>query len=73
MALSFARALGEFGSVVLISGNIPNHTEVASVRVSALIGTGDLAGAASVSVVLLAASLAMLVVFELLRRRGAEA
>ena len=73
MALSFARALGEFGSVVLISGNIPNHTEVASVRVSALIGTGDLAGAASVSVVLLAASLAMLVVFELLRRRGADA
>ena len=33
VALGFARAIGEFGSVVLISGNIPFETEVASVRI----------------------------------------
>ena len=51
--LAFARAIGEFGSVVLISGNIPFKTQIASVRIFGLIESGDSGGAAAVSVVLL--------------------
>jgi len=60
VALSFARAIGEFGSVVLISGNLPFKTEVGSVFIYNRIQSGDEAGAAAVSVVLLAASLVLL-------------
>ena len=45
--LSFARAIGEFGSVVLISGNIPFKTQIAPVRIFALVESGDSAGAAA--------------------------
>ena len=58
-ALSFARAIGEFGSVVLISGNLPNKTEVASVYVFGQIESDNIAGAASVSTVLLLLTLAI--------------
>jgi sulfate transport system permease protein len=60
VALAFARAIGEFGSVVLISGNLPFKTEVASVFVYGRVQGGDTGGAAAVSVVLLAISLAVL-------------
>ena len=60
MGLSFARALGEFGSVVLISGNLPFKTEVASVYIFGRIESDDSVGAAAVSVVLLVVSLALL-------------
>ena len=53
VALAFARALGEFGSLVLISGNIPFKTEVSSVFIRSQIESGNLPGAAAVSVVLL--------------------
>jgi sulfate/thiosulfate transport system permease protein len=68
-ALGFARALGEFGSVVLISGNVPFKTEVASVRIFGSVQVDDPAGAAAVSIVLLVASLAMLLSLDLIRRR----
>jgi sulfate/thiosulfate transport system permease protein len=58
--LAFARALGEFGSIVLISGNLPYETEVASVFIFGRIETGDVTSAAAVSVVLLAASVLLL-------------
>ena len=45
--LAFARAIGEFGSVVLISGNIPFKTEIAPVRIFGLVESGDSAGAAA--------------------------
>ena len=53
-ALGFARAVGEFGSVVLISGNLPFKTEVASVFIFGQIESDNVHGAAAVSVVLLA-------------------
>jgi sulfate transport system permease protein len=53
IALAFARAIGEFGSIVLISGNIPYKTEVASVFISGRIENDDFSGAAAVSVTLL--------------------
>jgi sulfate transport system permease protein len=69
-ALAFARAIGEFGSLVLISGNIPFDTEVASVFIFGQIESGNTTGAAAVSVVLLAMSLLMLVAFSFVARRS---
>jgi sulfate/thiosulfate transport system permease protein len=60
VALAFARAVGEFGAVVLISGNVPFKTEVSSVYIAGQIESGNPAGAAAVSVVLLAISLGVL-------------
>jgi sulfate/thiosulfate transport system permease protein len=55
-ALAFAKAVGEFGSLVIITGNNPFDTEVSSVYIFGRIESGDAAGAAAVSVVLLAIS-----------------
>jgi sulfate transport system permease protein len=66
--LAFARALGEFGSIVLISGNLPYKTEVASVFIFGRIETGDVTTAAAVSVVLLAASVLLLAALSRLGR-----
>ena len=68
VALGFARSVGEFGSVVLISGNIPLHTEVASVHIFGRIQSDAPSAAAAVSVVLLVASLAVLLTLDLIRR-----
>ena len=70
-ALAFARAIGEFGSVVLISGNLPNRTEVSSVFIAGRIEIGDTAGAAAVSVELLAISVLVVAGIQLVGRRGA--
>jgi sulfate/thiosulfate transport system permease protein len=69
VALAFARAIGEFGAVVLISGNLPFDTEVASVYIFGRIESGDPHGAAAVSVVLLLISLATLLLIGGIRRR----
>ena len=69
VALAFARAIGEFGSVVLISGNLPFKTEVASVYIFGRIESGDPSSAAAVSVLVLAISLAVLLGIGALRRR----
>jgi sulfate transport system permease protein len=68
--LAFARALGEYGSLILITGNIPFETEVSSVFIRSQIESGNEAGASAVSVVLLALSVAMLVSVGLLARSG---
>ena len=67
--LAFARALGEFGSIVLISGNIPFHTQVASVLISGQVESGDISGAAAVSIVLLVLALVVLACLDLAVRR----
>jgi sulfate transport system permease protein len=59
-ALAFARGVGEFGSIVLISGNIPFQTQVTSVFVFKQIESDNPVGAAAVSVVLLVVSLLVL-------------
>ncbi len=68
-ALSFARALGEFGSVVLISGNLPFKTEVGSVYIFNQVENDNVSAAASVSVVLLVCALVVLAGMTLLSRR----
>jgi sulfate transport system permease protein len=60
VGLAFARCLGEFGAVVLISGNLPLKTEVASVFIFGQIESDNVSGAAAVSVALLVASFALL-------------
>lgn len=67
--LAFARAVGEFGSVVLISGNVPFKTEVASSWIYSLSQSDDLSAAAAISVVLVAIALTVLLGIGLLRRR----
>jgi sulfate transport system permease protein len=69
MALAFARAVGEFGAVVLISGNIPFKTEVASVYIFGQIESDGVTEAAAVSVVLLVISFAALLLIGAIRRR----
>ncbi|MGZ4276423.1 MAG: sulfate ABC transporter permease subunit CysT [Solirubrobacteraceae bacterium] len=69
-AMSFARAVGEFGSVVLVAGNIPFHTQLASVYIFGQVESDDPVGAAAVSVVLLAISLLVLLGISLAGRRG---
>jgi sulfate transport system permease protein len=56
VALAFAKAVGEFGALVIITGNIPYDTEVSSVYIFGRIESGDAAAAAAVAVVLLAIS-----------------
>jgi sulfate transport system permease protein len=67
--LAFARAVGEFGSVVLISGNIPFKTEVASSWIYSLSQSDDFSSAAAISVVLIAIALVVLFGMGWLRRR----
>jgi sulfate/thiosulfate transport system permease protein len=67
--LGFARALGEFGSVVLISGNLPFKTELASVFVFGQIENDNVRAAAAVSVVLLLVSFVLLLGLSRLARR----
>jgi sulfate/thiosulfate transport system permease protein len=68
VALAFARAVGEFGAVVLISGNLPFKTEMASVYIFGRLQSNDAAGAASLSLVLLLISFATLLLVGALRR-----
>jgi sulfate transport system permease protein len=69
-ALSFARAVGEFGSIVLISGNIPFHTQVSSVFIFKQIESDNEGGAAAVAVVLLGVSLIMLIALRFIEYWG---
>jgi sulfate transport system permease protein len=71
-ALAFARAVGEFGSIVLISGNIPFDTQVASMFIFKQIESDNPIGAASISVVLLILSLLILFGIRALGRWGAR-
>lgn len=68
--LAFARALGEYGSLILITGNIPFETEVSSVFIRSQIESGNVPGASAVSVVLLLLSVLMLVLVSLFARSG---
>jgi sulfate/thiosulfate transport system permease protein len=71
-ALSFARGISEYGSLVLLSGNLPNRTEVASVRVLTYIENGDTTSAAAVAALMLLVALAVIVALDLLQRRVAR-
>jgi sulfate transport system permease protein len=67
-ALAFARALGEYGSVVFISGNMPMHTEVVPLLIMSKLEQFDYAGATAIAVVMLLASFLILLGVNVLQR-----
>jgi len=71
-ALSFARGVSEYGSLVLLSGNLPFKTEVTSVRILGSIENNNLAAAASTATVLLVISLAVIVLLDAVQRKVAN-
>jgi sulfate transport system permease protein len=71
-ALSFARALGEYGSTVFISGSIPFETQVASVHIYSQIENDNRPGAAAVATVLLIVSFLVLVLLGVIQRWAAR-
>src|SRR6185436_7909910 len=72
VALGFARSIGEFGSLVLISGNLPFKTEVSSVFIFGQIESDRVTRAAAVSVVLLVISFVVLLGITFLSRWGSR-
>jgi len=71
-ALSFARAISEYGSLVLLSGNLPFKTEVVSVRVLTFIENGNNASAAALASIMLAVALVVIVLLDIVQRRVAR-
>ena len=71
-ALSFARGLGEFGSVVFISGNMPMKTEITPLLIMTKLEQYDYAGATALAVVMLVISFAMLLVINRLQAWGTQ-
>ena len=74
-ALAFARSLGEYGSVVFISGNMPMRTEITPLLIVTKLEQYDYAGATAIAAVMLGASFGMLLLVNLIERwaRRAEA
>jgi sulfate transport system permease protein len=68
-ALAFARALGEYGSVIFIAGNLPMRTEITPLLIVTKLEQYDYAGAAAIAVVMLVASFLMLLAINLVQRR----
>ena len=71
-ALSFARAISEYGSLVLISGQLPYKTEVVSVRVLGFIEGGNRTQAAALATIMLGVALAVIVALDVLQRAVAR-
>jgi sulfate/thiosulfate transport system permease protein len=69
-ALAFARAVGEYGSVVFISGNMPMRTEIAPLLIMTKLEQFDYAGASAIAAVLLVISFVLLVAINLLSSRN---
>jgi sulfate transport system permease protein len=67
-AMSFARGLGEYGSVVFISGNMPLRTEIPPLLIVTKLEQYDYAGATSIALVLLIFSFLLLLTINLLQR-----
>jgi sulfate transport system permease protein len=66
-AMAFARAVGEYGSVVFISGNMPMRTEITPLLIVSKLEQYDYAGATAIAVVMLVASFALLLTINLLQ------
>ncbi len=69
-AMAFARGVGEYGSIVFISGNLPNRTEIAPLLIVTKLEQYDYAGAASIGALMLALSFIFLLAINLLQRRA---
>jgi sulfate transport system permease protein len=72
LALAFARAVGEYGSVVFISGNLPMKTEIAPLLIVTRLEEWDYAGATAIAAVMLVVSFALLLGINALQRWGSR-
>lgn len=68
--LSFARAIGEFGSIVIVAGNIPFYSQTAAVYVFGEVESENRMGASAVSLVMLAIAFTLIQLVSWLQRRG---
>ncbi|HJZ88939.1 MAG TPA: sulfate ABC transporter permease subunit CysT [Polyangia bacterium] len=66
--LAFARGVGEYGSIIFISGNLPNRTEIAPLLIVTKLEQYDYAGAMAIALVMLLAALALLLLANALQR-----
>src|ERR1017187_7678935 len=71
-SLAFARALGEYGSVIFIAGNMPMKTEITPLLIVTKLEQFDYAGATALAVVMLAGSFAILLTVNLLQWRSSR-
>ena len=71
-ALAFARAVGEYGSIIFIAGNVPLVSEIAPLVIVTKLEQFDYAGAAAVGVTMLAISFLILLAINLLQARAAK-
>jgi len=71
--LSFARAIGEFGAIVVVAGNIPLRTQTAAVYVLGEIESENQRAASAMSIVMLAIAFGLVVLVDFLQRRGRDA
>jgi sulfate transport system permease protein len=69
-ALAFARAVGEYGSVVFIAGNMPLHTEIVPLLIITKLDQYDYSGATALAVVMLAGSFLLLMLINVLQARS---
>jgi sulfate/thiosulfate transport system permease protein len=67
--LSFARAIGEFGAIVIVAGNIPFKSQTAAVYVLGEVESENRLGASAVSIVMIAIAFGLIIVVDLLQRR----
>jgi sulfate/thiosulfate transport system permease protein len=70
--VSFARALGEYGSVVFIAGNMPMKTEIGSLLIMTKLEQFDYAGATAIAVTMLLISFALILIINVLQRWSRE-
>jgi len=68
--LSFARAIGEFGAIVIVAGNIPLRTQTAAVYVFGEVESANRQGASAMSIVMLSLAFALVLLVDWLRKRG---
>lgn len=66
--LSFARAIGEFGAIVIVAGNIPLYSQTAAVYVLGEVESENRLGASAISIVMLAISMGMILLIDLLQK-----
>ncbi|MCF8496419.1 MAG: sulfate ABC transporter permease subunit CysT, partial [Alphaproteobacteria bacterium] len=69
-SMAFARALGEYGSVIFIAGNMPYQSEIVPLLIVIKLEQYDYAGAAAIAVVMLLASFLLLLSVNLLQKWG---
>ncbi|MFU8770950.1 MAG: sulfate ABC transporter permease subunit CysT [Anaerolineales bacterium] len=68
--LSFARAIGEFGAIIIVAGNIPMYSQTAAVYVFGQVESENRLGASAVSIVMMAISFSMIMLVDFLQRKS---